>query len=273
MELRHAIAYVNDAVVPQVRRESSWPCAVFPIRCAMWPIVSTANIHPRAHKPDDHARRPEGRSRNGIRGPGRASHPGRSSGRLPSPQNREPDSADRTSGRGNLSRIAAHSATVSQRFQSASVAHSSHAPAPRRRERRRHSLREYPPPLLTEVGLATWYTAPYKGRRSANGEVFDDTAMTAAHRTLPMGSLIVVTNLKTGQSTAMRISNRGPFVEGRVVDLTVASAKATGVTALESFASGSMSPDPQAHRHGGRWCVQIGAFHGERRPSSSSRSF
>ena len=70
-------------------------------------------------------------------------------------------------------------------------------------------------PILSEVGTASWYTAPYKGRKAANGEVFDDNALTAAHRTLPMGSLIVVTNLKTGQSSAMRISDRGPFVEDR----------------------------------------------------------
>jgi len=71
------------------------------------------------------------------------------------------------------------------------------------------------PPLLTEVGLATWYSAPYKGKRAANGEVFDDTALTAAHRTLPMGSLVVVTNLKTGQWSAMRIADRGPASRGR----------------------------------------------------------
>src|ERR1039458_2250148 len=50
-------------------------------------------------------------------------------------------------------------------------------------------------PILTEEGMATWYTAPYKGRQAANGQVFSDRALTAAHRTLPMGSLIVVTNL------------------------------------------------------------------------------
>ena len=120
------------------------------------------------------------------------------------------------------------------------------------------------PALMTEVGLATWYSAPYKGRRSANGEVFDDTALTAAHRTLPMGSLIVVTNLTTGQWAAMRVSDRGPFVEGRVVDLTVASAKATGV-----YRAGvvrvrvDVYQTPKPIDSGGRWCVQIGAFHSE----------
>ena len=121
------------------------------------------------------------------------------------------------------------------------------------------------PPLLTEVGLATWYTAPYKGRKAANGEVFDDEAFTAAHRTLPMGSLVVVTNLSTGQWAAMRISDRGPFVDGRIVDLTVASAKATGV-----YRAGlvrvrlDVYQTPKPIDTGGRWCVQVGAFHSER---------
>jgi rare lipoprotein A len=120
-------------------------------------------------------------------------------------------------------------------------------------------------PILTEVGLATWYTAPYKGRKAANGEVFNDAAFTAAHRTLPMGSLVVVTNLNTGQWAAMRISDRGPFVEGRIVDLTVASAKATGV-----YRAGVVKvrldvyQTPKPIESGGRWCVQIGAFHSER---------
>ncbi len=119
-------------------------------------------------------------------------------------------------------------------------------------------------PLMTEVGMATWYTAPYRGRRAANGEVFEDNAFTAAHRTLPMGSLVVVTNLKTGQWAAMRISDRGPFVDGRIVDLTVASAKATGV-----YRAGlvrvrlDVYQTPKPIETGGRWCVQIGAFHNE----------
>jgi rare lipoprotein A len=120
------------------------------------------------------------------------------------------------------------------------------------------------PPVFTEVGLATWYSAPYKGRKAANGEVFDDAALTAAHRTLPMGSLIVVTNLKTGEWSAMRITDRGPFVDGRIVDLTIASAKATGV-----YRAGlvrvrvDVYQTPKPIESGGRWCVQIGAFHDE----------
>jgi rare lipoprotein A len=121
-------------------------------------------------------------------------------------------------------------------------------------------------PILSEVGVATWYTAPYKGRRAANGQVFSDLSLTAAHRTLPMGSLVTVTNLKTGQTAAMRISDRGPFVDGRILDLTIASAKATGVYragAAEVRLDVYETPKPIAQ--GGRWCVQIGAFKSERK--------
>lgn len=117
-------------------------------------------------------------------------------------------------------------------------------------------------PILSEVGYATWYTAPYKGRRAANGQVFSDEAMTAAHRTLPMGSLVVVTNMKTGQSSAMRISDRGPFVEDRMLDLTIASAKAVGVyRAGMALVRMDVYETPKPIETGGRWCVQIGAFH------------
>lgn len=119
-------------------------------------------------------------------------------------------------------------------------------------------------PILSEVGYATWYTAPYKGRHAANGQVFDDDAMTAAHRTLPMGSLVVVTNLKTGESSAMRITDRGPFVEDRMLDLTIASAKAVGIyrTGM-AMVRMDVYETPKPIETGGRWCVQIGAFHDE----------
>lgn len=119
-------------------------------------------------------------------------------------------------------------------------------------------------PIYSEEGYATWYTAPYKGRKAANGQVFDDNALTAAHRTLPMGSLIVVTNLATRQQSAMRISDRGPFVEGRNLDLSIASAKSIGV-----YRAGlapvriDVYQTPKPIDTGGRWCVQFGAFKSE----------
>lgn len=120
-------------------------------------------------------------------------------------------------------------------------------------------------PIATQTGYATWYTAPYRGRRAANGEIFRDNAMTAAHRTLPMGSLILVTNLETGQSSAMRITDRGPFVAGRILDMTIASARATGVyRAGRARVRIDVYEAPKPIYTGGRWCVQIGAFHSRR---------
>ncbi len=116
-------------------------------------------------------------------------------------------------------------------------------------------------PIFSEQGLATWYRAPYKGRKAANGQVFRDDALTAAHRTLPMGSLVVVTNLKTRQQSAMRISDRGPFVQGRIIDLTVASAQATGIYRMGTApVQVDVYETPKPMETGGRWCVQIGAF-------------
>ncbi len=121
-------------------------------------------------------------------------------------------------------------------------------------------------PILSEVGDASWYTAPYKGRKAANGQIFDDHALTAAHRTLPMGSLIVVTNLKTRQASAMRITDRGPFVPDKIIDLTIASAKSIGLyrpgvapVRIDVYEA------PKPIDSGGRWCVQIGAFSSERK--------
>ncbi|MDE3186041.1 MAG: septal ring lytic transglycosylase RlpA family protein [Acidobacteriota bacterium] len=120
-------------------------------------------------------------------------------------------------------------------------------------------------PILSEEGDATWYTAR-KGRRAANGQVFSNRALTAAHRTLPMGSLIVVTNLENGQSAAMRISDRGPFAPDKVIDLTIASAKATGVYRMGvARVRIDVYRTPKPIDEGGRWCVQIGAFNSERK--------
>jgi rare lipoprotein A len=119
-------------------------------------------------------------------------------------------------------------------------------------------------PLYSEEGVASWYGPPYHNRQGANGKIFDQNAMTAAHRTLPMGSLIVVTNEKTGQSATMRVTDRGPFVQGRLLDLSMASAKATGVY-LPGLARVRVDvyQTPHPIDVGGRWCVQIGAFEHE----------
>ncbi len=118
-------------------------------------------------------------------------------------------------------------------------------------------------PIYSEEGLATWYTAPYKGRKAANGQVFSDKALTAAHRTLPMGSLIVVTNLRTRQASAMRISDRGPFVPNAILDLTKASAQSIGMWPGSAEVRVDVYETPKPMNVGGRWCVQIGPFTSE----------
>lgn len=117
-------------------------------------------------------------------------------------------------------------------------------------------------PIYSEQGKATWYTAA-RGRKAANGQVFSDQALTAAHRTLPMGSLIVVTNLKTRQASAMRISDRGPFVTTAILDLTKASAQSIGIWPGSAQVRVDVYETPKPMDVGGRWCVQIGPFTSE----------
>jgi peptidoglycan lytic transglycosylase len=76
-----------------------------------------------------------------------------------------------------------------------------------------------------EVGIASFYAKSLHGRRTASGERYDMQALTAAHRTLPFGSRVRVTNLQNGRSVVVRINDRGPFVEKRVIDLSYAAAK------------------------------------------------
>ncbi len=76
-----------------------------------------------------------------------------------------------------------------------------------------------------ETGLASWYGHPYHGRQAANGEVFDMNKKTAAHRTMPFGTWVKVDNLTNGRSVDVRITDRGPFVEGRIIDLSRKAAE------------------------------------------------
>lgn len=115
--------------------------------------------------------------------------------------------------------------------------------------------------LWVQLGKASWYGAPYNNRRSANGEIYDMNSMTAAHLTLPLNSLVRVTNMKTGHSAIVRITDRGPFVDDRIIDLSVAAAKAVDVwrpgTALVKL---EVLETPASIRSGGRWAVQLGGF-------------
>lgn len=84
-------------------------------------------------------------------------------------------------------------------------------------------------PDYDEVGIASWYGPNFHGKDSATGEVFDENAMTAAHPTLPIPSLVRVTNLENGKSVMARLNDRGPFVDDRIIDLSRATANALGV--------------------------------------------
>ncbi len=116
-------------------------------------------------------------------------------------------------------------------------------------------------PMATETGLASWYGPPYHNRRGSNGEIYNMHAMTAAHRTYPLGSIVRVTNVKTGHSALVRITDRGPFIPGRVLDLSLAAARKVDVwqpgvaqVKVELLQSGALA------QASGKWAVQIGGF-------------
>jgi rare lipoprotein A len=84
-------------------------------------------------------------------------------------------------------------------------------------------------PTIMETGLASWYGPRFHGKRTASGEIFNQHDFTAAHRTLPWGSKVKVTNTANGKSVEVRINDRGPFGRGRIIDLSRAAARVLGM--------------------------------------------
>lgn len=82
---------------------------------------------------------------------------------------------------------------------------------------------------LLGSGLASWYGKEFKGRRTASGEAFDPSGLTAAHPSLPFGSMVRVTNIKTGQNVVVRINDRGPYTHKRMIDVSQAAARELGL--------------------------------------------
>lgn len=130
------------------------------------------------------------------------------------------------------------------------------APAPKRGKNSSGGV----PEGYNEEGNASWYGVPFNGRRASNGEIYDMYKLTAAHRTLPFDTMVRVTNLSNGKSTTVRITDRGPFVDNRIIDLSLAAAReiesvGPGVVPvrLEVITPGI---DPTA----GYFTVQVGAF-------------
>ncbi len=128
---------------------------------------------------------------------------------------------------------------------------------------------------FVQTGLASWYGKKFHGRKTANGEIYDMYAMTAAHKTLPMNTWVEVHNLGTGQKIRVRINDRGPFVTGRIIDLSYTGAKRINmlgpgtakvrVTALGAATAYSKTThDPVSFKQldywKGNFTVQVGAF-------------
>jgi rare lipoprotein A (peptidoglycan hydrolase) len=86
-----------------------------------------------------------------------------------------------------------------------------------------------PAPSPPQVGVASWYGGEFHGNRTASGDRFNQHAMTAAHRSLPLGTPVRVTNLENGRSVVVRVTDRGPFVHGRVIDVSQAAARSLGM--------------------------------------------
>ncbi len=116
-----------------------------------------------------------------------------------------------------------------------------------------------------EEGLASYYAEPYHGRKTANGETFDTyKGMTAAHRTLPFDTMVRVTNKTNGESVDVRINDRGPFVNGRIIDLSLVAAQK-----IEMVRAGVVPVKVQVLKEaqGGRlpmYAVQVGAFENQK---------
>jgi rare lipoprotein A len=112
-----------------------------------------------------------------------------------------------------------------------------------------------------EKGVASWYGPGFHGKRTANGEVYDMDAMTAAHKTLPFDLIVEVKNLDNGQKTRVRINDRGPFVKGRIIDLSRAGAKA-----IDMLGPGTAKvvirvvDGPHPIEKASSYWVQVGAF-------------
>ena len=123
----------------------------------------------------------------------------------------------------------------------------------------------------TEKGIASWYGEPYHGRRTASGEVYDMHRMTAAHKTLPFGTVVKVNRRDTGADVKVRINDRGPFIEGRIIDLSYAAAKKIGLdrdgvapVKIKIVGREEIQPAPPptatAGESQGCFWVQVGAF-------------
>ncbi|RMF98294.1 MAG: septal ring lytic transglycosylase RlpA family protein [Candidatus Schekmanbacteria bacterium] len=110
-----------------------------------------------------------------------------------------------------------------------------------------------------ERGIASWYGKKFHGRLTASGEVYDMYGISAAHKTLPLGTVCKVTNLRNGRSIVLRINDRGPFVKGRIIDLSYGAAKKLGF-AKEGLTEVLIEANVKKKRWIGDYSIQVGSF-------------
>jgi len=121
-----------------------------------------------------------------------------------------------------------------------------------------------------QTGIASWYGADFHGKKTSNGEIYDMHAMTAAHKTLPLGVYVRIQNRDNGRETVVRVNDRGPFVKGRVIDLSYSAAKVLGVdiagtapVRIEALGYRGISADQYSELENydaGNYTVQVGSF-------------
>jgi len=112
----------------------------------------------------------------------------------------------------------------------------------------------------TQRGIASWYGPNFHGKLTSNGEVYNMYAFTAAHKTLPMNTIVKVTNLLNHKSVIVRINDRGPFVKGRIIDLSYAAGKKIGLDVLGTAPVELKVIGFKGKRYVGGYMIQLGAF-------------
>ncbi|GAB6097786.1 hypothetical protein JCM14469_40400 [Desulfatiferula olefinivorans] len=120
---------------------------------------------------------------------------------------------------------------------------------------------------FTQKGIASWYGPTFHGKKTANGEIYDMHAMTAAHTTLPLGTRVRVRNLANDKEVTVRINDRGPFVHGRIIDLSKAAAQAldlighgTGKVQVTALTGPPKPTKPAANKTSRTYSLQVGSF-------------
>lgn len=142
------------------------------------------------------------------------------------------------------------------------------------KKKKRSHVPSTPRVKMVETGIASWYGYPYHGRRAANGEIYDMEKLTAAHRTLPFDTWVAVDNLDNGKTVTVRITDRGPFIHGRIIDISKAAARDIEMIGpgIAKVRVRVVAPPPESAALA-HFAVQTGAFEDKSRAESLRRRF